>query len=362
MADLTYSGQGVLEEPWRNLCELFDADATASFKSIDDLVGGYQEEDEDEDEDEDKNLDLDSNESASPESMPNLTEKANLIVAFSEEHRGSEDYEEFFDYNDLGVPLAISLREGYIKLRGKGEDVIAETWTELCTTVNADPNREYKNLEELISAGVIDIQKSIELNNEGHRAFKSGDAGEALNYWTSAANMGQPNAITSLIWLNIMLNKFDQLDPPFHRLEKWRAQYDALTGDPTAGATQFGDQKKRAICNFSLWTWLSGDEKRAETMLGLAGDGAEPEFLRSTINGMPVSKMKLDEIQVAELIGIYERSIEDFERIKSFDSTVIESWDGKTLAQFAAESIVILREFQRVNMTDTFASKSEFDS
>jgi len=152
-----------------------------------------------------------------------------------------------------------------------------------------------------------------------------------------------------------MLNRFDQLDlvlfdkPDLGKLgygdrtEKWRNQYDELTGDPSIGASQFNSQKEAIFNNSALCAWLSGDENRALAFLVMAGDAAEAEFLRATINGVPVSEMELDENQVAELISIYEKGIENFERIKSLDASLIQPWDGMTFVQFATESIVNLK-------------------
>jgi hypothetical protein len=292
-----------------------------------------------------------------------LMDQARLVVAFSEDNHAEDKYSDFFAYNDLGVPLAISLTLGHIKLREAGEEVITETWFDLCKTLNIDPMGKYKSVEDLHSAAQkaiprIDVQKSIDLNNEGHRAFMSGDAKKALTLWTAASDLGQPNSITSLVWLNIMLNRFDQLDlvlfdqPDLGRLgygdrtENWRDQYDALIGDPSIGASQFDSQKEAIFNNSALCAWLSGDENRALAFLVMAGDGAEAEFLRATINGVPGSEMELDQGQVVELIGIYEKAIENLERIKRFDSSLIEPWDGKTLAQFAVESIETLRALE----------------
>jgi hypothetical protein len=35
---LTTEGQGVLEETWKNLCDLFDADPDGEYESLDDVV------------------------------------------------------------------------------------------------------------------------------------------------------------------------------------------------------------------------------------------------------------------------------------------------------------------------------------
>ena len=278
--------------------------------------------------------------------------KARLIVAFTQEHFHDEEFSDFFDYNDLGVPLAISFLQGHVVLRPEGEKTLLETWTDLCSTLNADPLGKYESLEDLVSAGKtslpeIDIQLSIDWNNDGHRAFMSGDADKALYFWNQASLFGQPNAITSLLWLNLLLNRFDErhaiTDGYVERTNNWRAQYDALAGDPAIGASQFESQKPAASCNSALMAWLAGEKNEAMAHLILAGDGVEAEFLRKLIDDVPVNLMALDENQVAELIGIYERAIENFDRIKSFDSSLIQETDGMTFVQFATESVALFR-------------------
>ena len=120
MADLTDSGREVLEETWTNLCDLFDADATASFESIDDLIGEFQEEDEDEED----HLDIDSNESGSPETMPNVSinepssddQIIDGLVQIFQEITGTQidvkDFDERFT-EDLGIH-SLALVEGMI--------------------------------------------------------------------------------------------------------------------------------------------------------------------------------------------------------------------------------------------------------
>ena len=278
--------------------------------------------------------------------------KARLIVAFTQQHFNDEKFSDFFDYNDLGVPLAISYMQGHVVLRPEGEKTLLETWSELCSTLNVDPLGKYESLEDLVSVGKIslpkiDIQLSIDWNNDGHRAFMSGDADKALYFWNQASLFGQPNAITSLLWLNLLLNRFDErhaiTDGYVERTNNWRAQYDALAGDPAIGASQFESQKPAASCNSALMAWLAGEKHEAMAYLILAGDGVEAEFLRKLIDDIPVNQMGLDENQVTELIGIYGRAIENFERIKSFDSSPIQETDGMTFVQFATESVALFR-------------------
>ena len=122
MADLTDSGREVLEETWRNLCELFDADVATSFDSIDELIMGYQEDEDDEDEDEEGHLDLDSDNSGSQKPMPDVSTQEPLsegqvvegLMQIFQEITGTQIDVEDFDKRftgDLGID-SLALVEG----------------------------------------------------------------------------------------------------------------------------------------------------------------------------------------------------------------------------------------------------------
>lgn len=81
--------------------------------------------------------------------MDNRT-KAEIIVQFAQDNLEDEVYEEFFDYNDLGIPLSIAIMQDMVILTDKGEEIINETWRILCELFGADPNGEYENVDDLI--------------------------------------------------------------------------------------------------------------------------------------------------------------------------------------------------------------------
>ena len=124
MADLTDSGREVLEETWRNLCELFDADVATSFDSIDELIMGYQEDDDEEEEEEEDHLDLDSSGSGLPESMAKVSINEPLtddqiiigVMQIFQEITGAQldfgDFDKRFT-EDLGID-SLALVEGMI--------------------------------------------------------------------------------------------------------------------------------------------------------------------------------------------------------------------------------------------------------
>ncbi len=76
-------------------------------------------------------------------------DKAQLILEFTEQEFNNGEYADFFDYNDLGVPMAVALANGFITLTDDGENLMEETWQQLCELFEADPNEEYEFLDDL---------------------------------------------------------------------------------------------------------------------------------------------------------------------------------------------------------------------
>ena len=87
--------------------------------------------------------------------MLDTREKAEIIFEFINGYRSDEAFEDFFSYNDLGVPMAVMIVNELVILTDKGLQVIDETWLELCSVLNnADPEYDYESLDELIEMAV----------------------------------------------------------------------------------------------------------------------------------------------------------------------------------------------------------------
>ena len=80
--------------------------------------------------------------------MDNRT-KAEILVQFTQDNFNDEMYEEFFDYNDLGIPLSIAIMQDMVILTDSGEQLLEETWIELCLLFKADPNGEYETIDDV---------------------------------------------------------------------------------------------------------------------------------------------------------------------------------------------------------------------
>lgn len=81
--------------------------------------------------------------------MDNRT-KAEILVQFTQDHFNSGEYDEFFDYNDLGIPLSIAITQDMVILTDDGERLLDETWIELCNLFNANPDDEYESIDDLM--------------------------------------------------------------------------------------------------------------------------------------------------------------------------------------------------------------------
>lgn len=80
-----------------------------------------------------------------------LINKAQIIIEFTEQEFYNPEFDEFFDYNDLGVPVSVALVNGMVTLTGEGEKLLNETWTELCKLFEANPDEDYEDLNDLIN-------------------------------------------------------------------------------------------------------------------------------------------------------------------------------------------------------------------
>ena len=82
--------------------------------------------------------------------MDDVRIKAQIIVDFIQENFNDDLYDDFFDYNDLGVPVAVALKADLVILTKEGEELLDETWKELCELFGNDPNEEYEDYEDFI--------------------------------------------------------------------------------------------------------------------------------------------------------------------------------------------------------------------
>ena len=106
--------------------------------------------------------------SSSQDHETSLEDKAQIIVEFLQDYKNDDEHEEFFEYNDLGIPLAIAITQDMVELTDSGLKVLEETWIRLCDLFDADVADSYDSIDDLIDSGNVsfEISESANRNSE----------------------------------------------------------------------------------------------------------------------------------------------------------------------------------------------------
>ena len=82
-----------------------------------------------------------------------LKTKAQIIVDFAYRFTDSDnkDFQYFLDYNDLGIPLAVTIINELCEINDKGMKVFEETYALLLVELKVpDIYKEYNELDEIL--------------------------------------------------------------------------------------------------------------------------------------------------------------------------------------------------------------------
>jgi hypothetical protein len=80
--------------------------------------------------------------------MTPFSKRCEILSTLWMEHRGSEDFDEFIEYNDIGLPMAHYIAEKLVEPTRQGEIYIDETF-ELFLTLLGIKDEEFDNLDEV---------------------------------------------------------------------------------------------------------------------------------------------------------------------------------------------------------------------
>jgi hypothetical protein len=77
---------------------------------------------------------------------------AEIITDFVMRNAEDEQYDDFFDYNDLGIPLAVAFNANLCTLNDEGNTILKETYNLLCDELGADSEKEFEDLDDLLDS------------------------------------------------------------------------------------------------------------------------------------------------------------------------------------------------------------------
>jgi len=78
-----------------------------------------------------------------------LIDKSSIISQFIVKNNPSE-YKEFFQYNDLGIPLSFCHAYEICEPTSQGKEIIEETWINLCNILGVNPTLDYDSIDDMI--------------------------------------------------------------------------------------------------------------------------------------------------------------------------------------------------------------------
>jgi hypothetical protein len=79
-----------------------------------------------------------------------IKDKAILLVEFIQANFTNPKFNEFFDYNDLGLPLAVAFENDLCTLNDRGTEVLNETYDLMLEEYGADKDKTYETLDDII--------------------------------------------------------------------------------------------------------------------------------------------------------------------------------------------------------------------
>lgn len=86
----------------------------------------------------------------------NAKDKCNILNQMWSQYRHDEEFEDFFSYNDLGLPIAVLVAEDIMPLTPRAEIYLNETWDLLIAGLEIE-DKDYESLEAMFfEAGKVD--------------------------------------------------------------------------------------------------------------------------------------------------------------------------------------------------------------
>lgn len=82
--------------------------------------------------------------------MNDFSSKCEILGELWIDYKEEEQFSDFIEYNDIGLPLAYAVSTGLAKVEPQGELYINETWDLLLEALSLDPNLEWESLDQML--------------------------------------------------------------------------------------------------------------------------------------------------------------------------------------------------------------------
>lgn len=79
------------------------------------------------------------------------TNKCDILGELWLSYKQNEDFEDFFEYNDLGLPLAYAISAGIVKSTPEAEIFVNETFDLLLGAVGRESDEGFESIEDVFA-------------------------------------------------------------------------------------------------------------------------------------------------------------------------------------------------------------------
>ena len=87
--------------------------------------------------------------------MTEFDKKCEILSELWMDFRDDKNFQDFIDYNDLGLPLANFIYEEIVSVSPKARIFIGETWDLFCAALGIDDSQDYNSLQHMfLEAGL----------------------------------------------------------------------------------------------------------------------------------------------------------------------------------------------------------------
>lgn len=82
--------------------------------------------------------------------MMTFPARCKILAEFYGDYRGDDKYLDFFEANDLGLPLAFAIYSKLVETSTQAEKIINETWKAFCDLLNLDYEGDFDDLAKML--------------------------------------------------------------------------------------------------------------------------------------------------------------------------------------------------------------------
>ena len=86
--------------------------------------------------------------------MNDFSKKCEILGDLWIEYRDDDNFKDFIEYNDIGLPLAYAVSSELATATPKGELYVNETWDLFIDSLGLDYNAEYESLDEMLEQAI----------------------------------------------------------------------------------------------------------------------------------------------------------------------------------------------------------------